>query len=223
MNDTMNHDTTLNTETGAERPAMNEISAAILRLSRALRRGRRRGSMQEGALAALLAVEEGEGLMAYELAERLDIRPSSLSHLLARLEARGLIERQTDEVDRRAMRILLTAEGRQLIGEAADQQALDQRLYDAALTAEEQAAFLSAAHKLAAALEPEDLPGEGPRRRRGGRGYGGAHGCDGDGPHGRGRGREGGRGRGNGRGGHGRGGNGRRRGENELPAGPIRL
>ncbi|HEY4152675.1 MAG TPA: MarR family transcriptional regulator, partial [Pseudolysinimonas sp.] len=49
-----------------------------------------------------------------ELAEYLGVDKSSISGLIDRAERRGLIERQRDEVDRRAWRVRLTTAGREL-------------------------------------------------------------------------------------------------------------
>jgi DNA-binding MarR family transcriptional regulator len=50
-------------------------------------------------------------LTARELAETLGIHPSTLTGVLSRLEARGMLGRRTDEVDRRRVRFRLTARG----------------------------------------------------------------------------------------------------------------
>lgn len=55
-----------------------------------------------------------EGIRQKDLAQALGIEGPSLVHLLDSLERRGLIERREDEGDRRARRIYLTPEGRDL-------------------------------------------------------------------------------------------------------------
>jgi len=54
-----------------------------------------------------------------ELALSLHIRPATLTGLADRLEQKGLIRRWADKTDRRVVRIGLTAEGEQLLDEAA--------------------------------------------------------------------------------------------------------
>jgi len=53
-----------------------------------------------------------EGLTQAELAEMLDIQPISLTRLVDKLDAQGLVERRPHPTDRRANRLFLTPEGR---------------------------------------------------------------------------------------------------------------
>lgn len=63
----------------------------------------------------LVRVDRFEGLKQSELAEMLDLQPISLTRLLDRLCASGLIERRSDPSDRRAKRLYLTAAARPLL------------------------------------------------------------------------------------------------------------
>tara|TARA_B100000686_G_scaffold67813_1_gene73277 strand:- start:235 stop:717 length:483 start_codon:yes stop_codon:yes gene_type:complete len=51
-----------------------------------------------------------DGVTQSDLAEILDIEKATLGRLLDRMEAKNLVRRQTDQYDRRAKRIYLTAE-----------------------------------------------------------------------------------------------------------------
>ncbi|MGU3399653.1 MarR family winged helix-turn-helix transcriptional regulator [Brucellaceae bacterium D45D] len=62
----------------------------------------------------LLALMEQEGLYQKELAEVLEIENATMVRLLDGLERQSFIERQTVPGDRRAKRIVMTAEGRGL-------------------------------------------------------------------------------------------------------------
>ncbi len=53
-----------------------------------------------------------DGASPKELAQDMDIRPASLSELLAKLEAKGLVERTPNEADRRGVYLRLTPAGR---------------------------------------------------------------------------------------------------------------
>jgi DNA-binding MarR family transcriptional regulator len=53
------------------------------------------------------------GMLQHEIAEALDIKPSSLSELITKLLAEDMICKQQDETDKRAFRIFLTDAGRQ--------------------------------------------------------------------------------------------------------------
>lgn len=62
----------------------------------------------------LLALIEQEGLYQKELAEALEIENATMVRLLDGLERQSFIERQTVEGDRRAKRVVMTAEGKML-------------------------------------------------------------------------------------------------------------
>jgi len=65
--------------------------------------------------AVLARLDRFEGLKQSELAEMLDLQPISLTRLLDRLGAGGLIERRPDPNDRRAKRLYLTSAARPLL------------------------------------------------------------------------------------------------------------
>src|SRR6187401_1638332 len=56
----------------------------------------------------MLALWEAEPLRVNELADRLSLEPATLSPLLKRLEAGGLVERRRDPHDDRAVAVTLT-------------------------------------------------------------------------------------------------------------------
>ena len=64
-------------------------------------------------------VEQGEQ-SAGELAERLDVGPSTITGITDRLVRQNLIERKEDPRDRRVVRLGLTAEGSRLTMEIAE-------------------------------------------------------------------------------------------------------
>lgn len=68
---------------------------------------------------AMLVLWEKDGLMVSELGERLYLDSGTLTPLLKRLEASGLIARIRDVQDERRVHITLTAEGRKLKARAA--------------------------------------------------------------------------------------------------------
>ncbi|MCJ0764804.1 MarR family winged helix-turn-helix transcriptional regulator [Variovorax terrae] len=67
----------------------------------------------------MLVLWEGDGLMVSELGERLYLDSGTLTPLLKRLEAAGLIARIRDVQDERRVRVSLTAAGRALKTRAA--------------------------------------------------------------------------------------------------------
>jgi DNA-binding MarR family transcriptional regulator len=67
----------------------------------------------------MLVLWEGDGLMVSELGQRLYLDSGTLTPLLKRLEAAGLVSRLRDADDERRVHIHLTAAGRKLKARAA--------------------------------------------------------------------------------------------------------
>ena len=76
--------------------------------------------MTRAQWAVLARLESNEGLKQSELAEILDLQPITLTRLVDRLCANGLIERRADPGDRRVKRLYLTAQARPLMDRLAD-------------------------------------------------------------------------------------------------------
>lgn len=67
---------------------------------------------------ALLVLWERDDITVKALGERLFLDSGTITPLIKRLEARGLVKRKRDEDDERQVRITLTAEGRALKAKA---------------------------------------------------------------------------------------------------------
>lgn len=80
----------------------------------------RQFGMTRAQWAVLVRLELAEGLKQSELAELLDLQPITLTRLVDRLCASGLIERRADPADRRAKRLYLTAQARPLMDRLAE-------------------------------------------------------------------------------------------------------
>src|SRR6201999_4332054 len=80
----------------------------------------RQFGMTRAQWAVLARLESNEGLKQSELAEMLDLQPITLTRLVDRLCASGLIERRADPGDRRVKRLYLTAAARPLMDRLAD-------------------------------------------------------------------------------------------------------
>ena len=65
----------------------------------------------------LQLISDHDNVTQSELAELLDIRPSSLSEMLSKLSDGGLIERHADENDKRITHVVLTETGRKRLAE----------------------------------------------------------------------------------------------------------
>ena len=76
--------------------------------------------MTRAQWAVLARLEYNEGLKQSELAEMLDLQPITLTRLVDRLCASGLIERRADPGDRRVKRLFLTPQARPLMDRLAD-------------------------------------------------------------------------------------------------------
>ena len=158
-----------------------DVILASLKLARAMRRcpPERRESPFPPAVGRLLAcAAENPGVSSRELCEILDVRPSSLSEMLTRAEAEGLVVRAVDEADRRIQRITLSEKGQQLIADMEAARNRDAQKKTSCFIEEEKVQFVTLANKLSEHLErlaldlPEDrrLPprpfpphGPGPR------------------------------------------------------------
>ncbi len=60
----------------------------------------------------LLLIAQNDGIIQRDLAEEMDVRPSSMTEMLAKMEQLGLVVRKQDEKDQRAIHIYLTDEGK---------------------------------------------------------------------------------------------------------------
>ena len=107
--------------------------------------------MAGGRLLSIL--KENSNLSSRELAELLDIRPSSLTELLTKLEQEQLVVRTPDENDRRVIRVSLTEKGTEREEQIAAERTAHLEKFSACFTAEEAEQFCALCDKLAAHLE----------------------------------------------------------------------
>ena len=171
----------------------NDVMRSTLKLMRSMRRRPPRGEHQfpPAVERMLMTLSDNEGATSRDLCEILDVRPSSLSELLGKMEEKGLVSRQISEEDKRAAIVTLTEEG--AAAAAAIRANFEQKAaeFSACFTDEEAAKFCELSDKLAAHLESlpgeEGHEGEGPFCHHRGPGFGpcGPHGHHGHhGPHG---------------------------------------
>jgi DNA-binding MarR family transcriptional regulator len=118
-----------------------------------------RESQLSGAEFAVLVPlsEHADGVVrARELGRSLGWDRSRLSHLLKRMEARGLLERKNCSSDARGLDVQITPDGRKAIVHAAPGHVEFVRTHFVApLTRAEQDALASATRKIIASLQPE--------------------------------------------------------------------
>ena len=141
----------------------NDVILAFLKLARAMRRcpPERREYPFPPAVGRLLeCAAQNPGVSSRELCEFLDLRPSSLSEILSRAEADGLLTRAVDEADRRVQRVSLSEKGQKLITEMQAARDLDAQKKTSCLTEEEKEQFCTLCNKLGEHIErlALDLP-----------------------------------------------------------------
>lgn len=76
-------------------------------------------SARDASLLSHLDRDRDRGIVAAELAQHMQIRPSTLSAALARLERLGYVEREADAHDRRVHRLRLSARGEIAMAESS--------------------------------------------------------------------------------------------------------
>lgn len=69
-------------------------------------------------LWALKTISQNENLSLSDLSRRMYLHPSTMTGLMDRLEKRGYVKRNRDQVDRRVIYLQLTAEGKKLVKRA---------------------------------------------------------------------------------------------------------
>ena len=103
--------------------ANREFAFTIMDVARLMRtyadQKARHFGMTRAQWGVLVRLDRSEGLKQSELAEILDLQPITLTRLLDRLSANGLIERRADPNDRRANRLYLTPAARPLLDRLA--------------------------------------------------------------------------------------------------------
>jgi DNA-binding MarR family transcriptional regulator len=71
-------------------------------------------NMNPTRLGILLALAEQDGLIMSKLGQKLFLEKSTMTGVIDKIEADGLVERRSDETDRRALRIYLTPKAKRM-------------------------------------------------------------------------------------------------------------
>ncbi len=66
----------------------------------------------------LFILNKEDGQSQSELADKLQIKPSTITVMLKRMEKENIVERRKDELDQRVTRVYITEKGRELCDEA---------------------------------------------------------------------------------------------------------
>ena len=157
---------------------MSNVIESTFKLMRATRRRPPRGEHEfPPTVSQLLTIlKDNDGASSGELCEFLDIRPSSMSELLTRMENHGLLEKKDSETDKRITRAFLTKKGAEAAEKITENRIKAEDEFSACFTEEEKAQFCELAEKLAKHLE-ETAP-----KPEGCCGHHGAPGCGHHGP-----------------------------------------
>jgi DNA-binding MarR family transcriptional regulator len=119
--------------------------------------------LYRGQTQLLSLISRKNGASQRDLAEEMDMRPSSMTEMLLRVEAAGFVTRKQDENDQRVVRVFLTKAGEGALMQSNDAVPdLAAALFDC-LTEEEQTQMLALVEKCSAGLEIMDrscMPGE---------------------------------------------------------------
>jgi DNA-binding MarR family transcriptional regulator len=142
--------------TRTETDLPERIRLVVTRLARRLRQ-------QSGVeasptqLAALATIEHLGPITLGDLAAAESVQPPTITAAVGRLEGQGLVQRRTDEADRRVVWVDITPAGRKLLARNRSRKTayLSKRL--GALTPDERATLSAAATLLDRLLEPEDV------------------------------------------------------------------
>ena len=134
----------------------SDVILSYLKLSRAMRRcpPERKAMPFPPAVGRLLeCAAANPGVSSRELCEALDLRPSSLSEILARAENDGLLCRAVDENDRRVQLVSLTSSGSAVVADMEKVRNEDAKKKTSCLTEEEKEQFCSLCNRLSEHIE----------------------------------------------------------------------
>ena len=158
----------------------NDVTKCVLKLMRAMRRRPiHEQKFPPAAGRMLMTLREHDGAAPAELCEIMDVRPSSMSELLGRMEEHGLVTRVNDETDRRATKVFLSEGGKEAVDGIETRFNEENAKLAACFTEEEAATFCALCDKLSAHLESDVFGEERPHCHPGHHGHHGHHG-----PHG---------------------------------------
>lgn len=131
-----------------------DVIGSAMKLMRTLRRKENPAKHESrGAGRLLRLLQENDGMSSRELADRMGIRPASLTEMLNRLEADGILTRQPDPADQRRNRIFIQEKGYALLKKMKAVRQTEREHINHSLTFEEQAQFVALCEKLTKSLE----------------------------------------------------------------------
>ena len=131
-----------------------DVIGSAMKLVRTLRRKENPAKHESRGAGKLLRIlQENDGMSSRELADRMGIRPASLTEMLNRLEADGILTRQPDPADQRRNRIFIQEKGYVLLKKMKAVRQTEREHINKSLTLEEQEQFVALCEKLTKSLE----------------------------------------------------------------------
>jgi DNA-binding MarR family transcriptional regulator len=98
----------------------NRLHSAAIHLLRRARRVDAESRLTAPQLSALSVVVYGGPITLGALAQAEQVRPPTMTRLVAAMAEAGLIEREADTADRRVVRVRATAKGRRILEDGRD-------------------------------------------------------------------------------------------------------
>ena len=146
-------------------PSDEELARTVLRSLRRIlqavdfhgRRLKAHHGLTGAQIICLREIQRGESLNPGQLARHVGLKPPTVTGIIDRLEARGLVTRRRRNSDKRQVRVELTATGKDVVDEAPAplQETFVERL--GALSRERREAIAGHLDEVVALLEAEDI------------------------------------------------------------------
>ena len=122
----------------------DRLHSAAIHLLRRLRREDDASGLPAPQLSALSVIVFGGPITLGALAAAEQVRPPTITRVVATLEESGLVVRETDDADRRVVRVKATAKGTRLLQEGRQRRVITLADSLAALSAGDRALLASA-------------------------------------------------------------------------------
>lgn len=136
----------------------NQLYTTLHRLARQMHRfshNMEHGGHYREQSRLLRLIAENDGIIQRDLAVEMDVRPSSMTEMLIKMEQIGYINRRQDEKDQRIMHIFLTEEGKNTAEESKNTTDRFTETMFKSLSEEEISQFLALALKLCDNLDAD--------------------------------------------------------------------
>lgn len=135
------------------RNCTNLVHRLIHREHHTMNSGIMGSGMGRGQGLVLRMLAENDGMTQSEIAEKLDIRPSSLGELVRKLVENGFVERRQNEKDKRVINVYLTEKGREIEGQFINKRQQSAESWCAGLSEDEKEQLSGLLGKLISSME----------------------------------------------------------------------